>query len=229
MEIWKDIKGYSYKYQISNMGNIRCLNPFHKNKKGKNYKLNKDSYGYLVVALVLNKKPYYKKVHRLVYKYFKNDFNKNLTINHIDHNKTNNNISNLELMTFSENRKEYINNVLKKNTSSKQIGVSYHKQIDKWTTKVNHKGKRLSVGVFDNEEDAIYAVNNYTEKDFKTRGQVFKGKSKYSEDDNIKALLIAEKIGVRKAGKETKMGSTRISTLRKKYKKHNNTYIKLNE
>ena len=48
------------------------------------------------------------------------------------------------------------------------------------------------------------------------------GRSKYSEEQKHKALLLSYEIGVRKAGKITGMGSTGISKLRSKYLKNNN-------
>jgi hypothetical protein len=44
-------------------------------------------------------------IHRYVWKFFKGEIKNRLTVNHKDGNKLNNEISNLELMTFSENSK----------------------------------------------------------------------------------------------------------------------------
>jgi len=57
------------------------------------------SAGYYKVKLSLNGKikAYY--VHRLVYQMFKGDIPYGMQVNHIDENRTNNNIDNLELLT----------------------------------------------------------------------------------------------------------------------------------
>jgi len=97
MEIWKDIPGYSNDYQISNLGNI-------KNKEGLilKQKINKYRGDYKLVILwkYSNKML---SVHRLVAKTFiPNPLNKP-EVNHIDGDKTNNRIENLEWVTHQEN------------------------------------------------------------------------------------------------------------------------------
>lgn len=77
------------------------------NKRSKNIKRAEfiDDRGYLVIFISINKKRYFCKAHRLVYAYFKNELVGEREINHIDGNKTNNNINNLELSNRSDNIK----------------------------------------------------------------------------------------------------------------------------
>ena len=89
--------------------------------KVKNTKTNKylkgaiNSKGYLRVELHLNKKIKKFFVHRLVAEYFvENPLNKE-QVNHIDGNKLNNNMNNLEWVTNQENRNDAIKNNLTKN------------------------------------------------------------------------------------------------------------------
>ena len=89
--------------------------------KVKNTKTNKylkgaiNSKGYLRVELHLNKKIKKFFVHRLVAEYFvENPLNKE-QVNHIDGNKLNNNMNNLEWVTNQENRNHAIKNNLTKN------------------------------------------------------------------------------------------------------------------
>ena len=59
-----------------------------------------DNEDYVIVRI--NEAPY--KVHRLICVAFKNfDINSNLTINHIDGNKKNNKLDNLEILSIHEN------------------------------------------------------------------------------------------------------------------------------
>ena len=101
-EIWKDIKGYVGLYQVSNLGRFKSLPRNTKNQykyKERILKLSEDKDGYLLVNL--NGKTF--RSHVIVAQTFiKNDDNKP-QINHIDGNKKNNNIDNLEWVTNREN------------------------------------------------------------------------------------------------------------------------------
>ena len=103
IEIWEDIKGYKGYYQVSNKGRIKSLerivkskNNSFKTQSGKLLKLATDSQGYSIVNLSKKNKQMTRTVHRLVAETFiPNPYNKN-QVNHIDENKKNNNIKNLE-------------------------------------------------------------------------------------------------------------------------------------
>ena len=111
-EIWKAIEGYT-DYQISNYGKVKSLNRIKKYKNGyglhrikkKILKLIKNPDGYLVVNLFNNCLIKQFKVHRLVALTFLSNPELKPEVNHIDGNKENNRIDNLEWNTFSENRK----------------------------------------------------------------------------------------------------------------------------
>lgn len=109
---WKEIKGYEGKYIISNYGEIISLPRYKQNKNKLQYVkprkickyVNKNN-GYVYVQLWNNS--HYKNIrlHRLVAENFiKNKENKN-QINHIDGDKENNRIDNLEWCTCKENIK----------------------------------------------------------------------------------------------------------------------------
>ncbi len=98
IEQWKPIEDYNGKYFVSNFGNIKS----YKYNAPKLLKQRKDNYGYLRVALVNGKEVRELKVHRLVAKAFiSNPYNKP-TVNHIDGNKENNRVENLEWATNKE-------------------------------------------------------------------------------------------------------------------------------
>ena len=98
IEIWKDIPSYEGLYKISNLGRLKSL------KKGEEI-LSPPTYntGYIVAKLFKN--GIYKRigVHRIVaMSFIDNPLNKKM-VNHIDGNKLNNCLSNLEWATSQEN------------------------------------------------------------------------------------------------------------------------------
>jgi hypothetical protein len=106
-EEWRDVPNFEG-YQVSNLGKIRGIDRLCGNRpgviKGKILKPFRNKRGYLEVNLYNNSKSTAKIIHRLVAKAFiSNDFNKP-QVNHIDGNKLNNEVSNLEWMSNSENQ-----------------------------------------------------------------------------------------------------------------------------
>ena len=107
-EIWKDIKGFEGLYQISSFGRVKSLIRETRNghcKKDKIINGRHDKKGYIHYALRKNGKAYERKGHRLVAEAFILNINNKSQVNHIDGNKTNNNVYNLEWCTNSENQK----------------------------------------------------------------------------------------------------------------------------
>lgn len=97
-EVWKDIEGYRGRYKISMSGRVMSL------LRGKLLSQNITTYGYKTVPL----RKYGEKskncfVHKLVLKAFKNKQKGKNCGNHLDGNKLNNCISNLEWCNHSEN------------------------------------------------------------------------------------------------------------------------------
>lgn len=77
--------------------------------------------GYYEVNLWKNNKGTTKQVHQLVYSYFNNDQElQGYVINHIDGNKLNNDINNLEKITYQENN-YHATYIIKTNNSSKKV------------------------------------------------------------------------------------------------------------
>lgn len=105
MEIWKDIKGFEGYYQVSNYGNIKSLTRFDgiRERKGQEIKQSLKYNGYLQVGLRKNSKRKFFSVHRLVAIHFLDNPENKPQVNHIDCNKQNNNINNLEWATSKEN------------------------------------------------------------------------------------------------------------------------------
>jgi len=161
MEVWKDIEGYDGVYQISNYG--RCRSRYTKN--GTNYidknnwifknPIMNDGYGrYVLISNRKRKKVY---VHHLVWKHFSNIDKNELVIDHIDFDRMNNHIDNLQLLTRRENSSK---SRIKKH--SKLIGA--RKTKNKWYSSIRNKKENIYLGVFETELDAHNAYQEALEK-----------------------------------------------------------------
>lgn len=124
--MWYDIPGYEGLYQITKKGEVRSKDRIiqKKNKSGKindylikgcKRKICEYSNGYLFVPLRKNKHTKNELLHRLLAKTFISNPNKLPCVNHIDGNKKNNDLSNLEFCSFSYNIKHAIEIGLVKN------------------------------------------------------------------------------------------------------------------
>lgn len=112
-ELWKDIEGFEGIYQISSKGNIRSLDRWVIDKNGRKVfwksqpikprPQHKDGSGYLQVSLRMNGKYIHFLVHRLVAKAFIPNPNNLEQVNHIDENKHNNDVNNLEWLSRLDN------------------------------------------------------------------------------------------------------------------------------
>lgn len=105
-EVWLPVKGYEGLYSVSNFGRIKSLP--RNTTKGKILKptTNKKN-GYQYVSLSKCNKKASKRVHVVVMEAFKGftggAFNPDCVIDHIDGDKTNNMLKNLEMVTQKEN------------------------------------------------------------------------------------------------------------------------------
>lgn len=121
-EIWKDIEGYEGLYQVSSTGKVFSF-PRAKTKGGYK-KITKDKDGYCIVTLSKEGKHKTTRVHRLVAQAFIKNSESKLEVNHIDGNKTNNNVFNLEWCNPKENNIHAWKNGLKKMTNQTKEKIS---------------------------------------------------------------------------------------------------------
>ena len=117
-EIWKDVNGYEGLYQISNTGRIKSLSHYARNNvnggkrltKGRILSQYKIPNGYFKVQLSKNgvRKKHY--LHRIVAKAFLNNKDNLSDVNHIDGNKGNNFVENLEWCNHRDNQIHMVKN-----------------------------------------------------------------------------------------------------------------------
>jgi hypothetical protein len=88
-------------------------------------------------------------VHRLVMLTFVGP--SDLQVNHLDENKKNNKLINLE---YTTNRKNIVHSIDKSKTTSKYVGVVYSKLHGKWQSSIFIEGKLCYLGLFKKEKKA---------------------------------------------------------------------------
>lgn len=140
-EEWRDVVGYEGMYEISSLGVLRSLNrvvPNHISKtrvgksnfNGKILKFWLDKYGYEVVSVCRNAKREKTYIHRAVAIAFIPNPNNYPFVNHLDGNKRNNNVYNLEWCTAIMNvRHAYSSGLMDSNKGERNFH-SVLKDID---------------------------------------------------------------------------------------------------
>lgn len=161
-EIWKPVVGYEGLYEVSSKGRVKSLNKIvnHKrygiqNKKEFILNISKTTnFGYFRCKLTKDNitKSFF--IHRIVAEAFLSNENSYPIINHIDYNKQNNNVENLEWCTNRYNI-NHSNSIKKK--SSKYQGVSYNKNAKKWIANIRIGNLQKYLGLFKSEEEAYQA------------------------------------------------------------------------
>ncbi len=155
-EIWKDAVGYEGLYMVSNIGRVKSFY-FWRGKDNPEGRLiigGMNNRGYRMVHLIKNGKAKYYDVHQLVAMSFMGHIPNGfygLVVDHIDHNKLNNFVGNLQLVSNRENcsKDRKVNG-----TTSKYIGVHWCKREKRWIAKIRIGKKRIPLGHFKNEDDA---------------------------------------------------------------------------
>lgn len=170
-EIWKDIPGYEGLYQVSDYGRVRSLNYLGHEGKVKVLRI-VIANGYYYLTLYKDGKKKGFRVHRLVVTAFIGPIPRGMVVNHINENKLDNRLSNLEICTQKYNnnwgtRNERLSKKLIGNTSASKklqlikhdtdtklsfnsaieasafFGYSHKQQISSLISKARKKGKNL--------------------------------------------------------------------------------------
>lgn len=150
-EIYKEIPNYE-NYQISNKGNIKS---FFGNKE-KILKPALCSSGYPSIVLCKEGRHKTFRIHKLVALVFlAHKFNNyESVVNHIDFNKLNNCVENLEVISQRDNT-----NRKHLKSASKYTRVSWCKRTNKWISYIKINNKQKFLGYFEDEEKASLKYN----------------------------------------------------------------------
>ena len=101
-EQWKPIQEFNGEYEVSNLGRVRSMKRYY-GVVGRIMPQTIQRKGYYAVTFWMNNKAYCRKVHRLVIEAFTPNPDNLPCINHIDGDKLNNHVSNLEWCTYQAN------------------------------------------------------------------------------------------------------------------------------
>ena len=163
-EEFKDVPNYEGLYQISNLCNLKSLSYLKKGNKSvfktkeKILSKNINKQGYLYFKLSKDKKRKTYKAHQLMAITFLNHkpCGMDLVIDHINNNKLDNSIENLQIITSRENTSKD-----RKNKTSKYTGVSWCKLNKKWKAQIYIKTKKKYLGLYNTELEASEAYKIY--------------------------------------------------------------------
>lgn len=159
-EEFRDIPNYEGLYQVSDLGRVKSLSrtvwipsrSCYKTIKGRFLTKSDRGNGYLRVCLCLNGKEKTKHVHQLVAIAFLNHKPDgfNIVVDHIDGDKHNNHLSNLQLLTTRQNLSKG-----RTGCYSKHTGVSKSNSIrNKWVSIIYSNGRNIHLGFFKTELEA---------------------------------------------------------------------------
>jgi hypothetical protein len=149
---WEWAKGYDGMFLISNRGEIISVPRVDKlghKRRGKFISSKVDNNGYLKCGLFKDGIVYTHRIHRLVYESFKGLIPDYLVIDHVDGDKLNNDIRNLEAVSTRENTSRGFE---RKDTASRYVGVSRNGK--KWRSRIELNGAVHYLGNFKTEDEA---------------------------------------------------------------------------
>lgn len=161
-EEFRDIPGYEGIYQVSNLGNVKSLPRNIYNYKGsflskeKVLKPGKNSRGYYSVNLFQDSKVSNFQIHILVAKAFlgHQPCGHKLVVDHINNDKSDNSLENLQLITHRVNLSK------DKKGVSKYTGVHWCNAKKRWVSKILINGKQIHLGSYNCELAASLAYQN---------------------------------------------------------------------
>lgn len=177
LEVWKDVRDFEGLYQVSNLGGFRR----HPDKESKcKYRNNKslkramplNKGGYVLIDLCKENIKYKKTLHQMVVAAFVKEFEYGTVINHIDGDKTNNRLDNLQPCSYQDN----VLHQHKTGLSPKPGKSKYHnvciqndRGIIRYVARVKNLGKPVLNKTYPSEVEAAKAVDAFLDSIGDTR------------------------------------------------------------
>ena len=187
-EIWKQLHFYANgRYEVSNMGRVRTIYTTIPPKVLRTRVCKSNGYDTINFTFEGKKKTF--TIHSLVAKLFIRDYDgNNEVVNHIDGNKLNNRIDNLEIIDRKGNVKHAMSTELQK-TNHKIVyqGVEYLSKTQ--MRRALHMGEKVQNRLIENGE-AVLLTNYTTPKNSKThrvlyQNKVYESKISLRKEHNI--------------------------------------------
>lgn len=147
MEEWRPISGLEENYEVSNLGRVRRIKTGCGTYEGRILHFSNHNHGYLIASMSLNAKHHRRYVHRLVAEAFIPNPDGKPEVNHIDGNKHNNCVDNLEWCTRAENNRHMFRTGL---VDMKKFGESKRKpksEVTKRRMSLAQRGNQKSKGL----------------------------------------------------------------------------------
>jgi hypothetical protein len=160
-EFFIPVRKYDCEYAVSDSGSVKSLARKVPDGRGRIKSIPQrilrpllDKNGYSTVILCKHKKRKQVKIHRLVLISFSANNQRDLHVDHIDSDPSNNNLSNLRWATVSQNS---MNSCSRAGSASKYKGVS--RAGSRWRANIRLNGKQVHLGVFESERAAAMAYD----------------------------------------------------------------------
>lgn len=164
----RPIPGYEGRYEVDQQGNIYAMFPFKGQPAGRKKNFYLDSAGYVFVSLSKNNTDKRYSVHRLVMLAWRPIENSaSLDVNHIDGNKQNNTLANLEWLTHHQNslHARFVLNAWKNRLGERVGGVKLT------ADKIREIRRLRATGM---TQESIAAIFNVTQENI---GKILRGKT----------------------------------------------------
>lgn len=165
---WRDVRDFEGIYQISNSGDFRRN---LKNPRKAQYPKQVNRLGYQYISISKNGKKFNKTVHQMVAAAFIDGFVYGMHVNHVDGNKLNNHLNNLELTNPVHNN-THAHTLPTTPKPGKSIYRNVSIKLDKrhknpkpmYMASVKINKIRHYLGTFNDETDAAKAVDSFLDE-----------------------------------------------------------------